>query len=135
MNSITDRFEPPSEQTHFVLPFGNDPVSTHASRHGSVVAAYSHGITFIDQLGAMKGYLTLIAVWGAVIPVAALIVFPGIDCPMLALLIVCFLMLRRDTIGSRYQPTLFNRATGKIHVSSPKALRGGSYGNWCRPRA
>jgi hypothetical protein len=113
---MTDQLDPPNEQTHFVLPFGNEPVSTRASSHGTVVAAYPNGIAFIDQLGAMEGYLTLMAFWGAFIPITALVIFPGIDWLMLGALIVCFLMLRSDTIGYRYQPTLFNRATGKVHV-------------------
>jgi hypothetical protein len=125
MNTKTDQFEPPNEQKHFVLPFGNFPFSARASSHDSVVAAYPHGISFIDQLGAMEGYLTLLAVWGSVLPVWAIIgLYPihGMTWSMLVLGIICALILRSDTISYRYQPTMFNRRTGNVHVFVAKGL-------------
>jgi hypothetical protein len=122
MNSATERLEPPNEHSHIVLPTGEQSTSRRASSHDSVVAAYPHGISLIDQMGAMEGYLTIIGGFGLAAALSFLYISVWIlDDPwgafFLAILAcICTAMLRSDSVGYHYQPALFDRANGKIHV-------------------
>lgn len=122
MKAYADRLEPPNEQKHVVLPGLGHPVSQVASSHNSVVKAYRNGISFIDQVGAMDGYRTIVGGYGFLFSATYLystIVYGGyawFGFVMAVIAMVCLLIVRSDLIGYRYQPVIFNRATQKVHV-------------------
>lgn len=118
MSASTERLDPPNEHAHFVLPPASQSASGSARSHDSVVAVYPQGISFIDELGAMEGFLTIIGGLGALLPIWAIYeeaIRGRLDWFFTGALLLCGLILRADTIAYRYQPVLFNRATGKVH--------------------
>lgn len=64
MDPTSERLDPPNERAHFVLPAEQHAASAGARSHDSIVAVYPQGISFIDDLGAMEGFLTIIAGMG-----------------------------------------------------------------------
>lgn len=121
MGTYPDRLEPPNEQNHVLLPGAAESVSKVARSHGSVVKAYAHAISFIDQMGAMEGYMTIVGGFGFLMAAtySALTIFDGylwFTVLMAIGALVCLLIIRSDAIAFQYQPVLFNRATQKVHV-------------------
>lgn len=132
MNGLNDRLAPANSGPHTVLPTASHSVSSRARSHDTIHAVYPEGISFIDELGAMEGYLTILGAMTASLPVWALHYSlthwqsHGPDwltlCIFTPALIIALLMIRSDTIAYRYQPVLFNRATGKVHVFLAQSL-------------
>jgi len=122
MTIYTERLDPPNSHTHAVLPNCDNPVSLQASGHGSIVAGYPNGISFIDQMGALDGYLTIIGGYGLILSFCfcymdfAQTTFDYVTVIFLLLGIGCFFIVRSDSVGYHYQPVLFDRAAQKIHV-------------------
>lgn len=131
MNDSTVRLEPPNEQKHVVLPPSTHSVSVVASSHGSIVKAYRNGISFIDQMGAMEGYPTVVGGFGFLFSATYLfstVAYGGyawFAIIMAIIAFVCLLIVRSDTIAFQYQPVVFNRATQKIHVFVDEGIGSG----------
>ncbi len=119
---MSEFLEPPNPHPHTVIPTSNKSSGTGASAHGSIHAIYENGIVFIDDAGAMEGYLTILFGMGGGVAVwmsAGFISVSGFDfltILMLLVVVVCVLVVRADTIAFRYQPVLFDRAADKVHV-------------------
>lgn len=128
MTGLNDHLTPANTNPHSVLPTAEHSVSTQPNAHGSVHAVYPNGISFMDEQGAMEGFLTILGAMVASVPIWALfhtIKRSGFDwfaCFLIAVLLLALLMIRADTIAYRYQPVLFNRATGKVHVFVAQSL-------------
>jgi hypothetical protein len=98
---------------------------------------YRDGISFIDQLGAMEGILTLIGLWGGALPLWMVIDYvprQGIPWSMVALVFVCALMIRADNSKYHYYPVLFDRAAGKIHLFVEVKIPWWKIWQWIPPR-
>lgn len=119
---MSELLSPPNPQTHTVIPASDKHLETGARAHDSICTVYENGIVFIDDAGAMEGYLTILCGMGGAFAVYMLIDFFssfGVDFLtvfMSLLVVVCFLVVRSDTVAFRYQPVLFDRAAGKVHV-------------------
>ncbi|MES2320386.1 MAG: DUF6708 domain-containing protein [Pseudomonadota bacterium] len=71
----------------------------------------------------MEGYLTIlfgmggaVAVWMSTGFISSFGIFDILTIIMLLWIVVCVLVVRSDTVAFRYQPVLFDRAAGKVHV-------------------
>jgi hypothetical protein len=132
VDTSQERLEPPNEHAHFVLPSLGKSASASARSHDSIMAVHPQGISFIDQLGAMEGFLTVIGGMGAAAAATPLYfsatAAPGLAPPlwldfwMALLLLVCLLVIRSDTLTYRYRPVLINRAAGKVHCFVSEGL-------------
>jgi hypothetical protein len=124
MNSANHahRLEPPNGLPHLVLPPLDQAASYRAHAHGAIHKIYPHGIQFIDQMAEAEGImamgaggLALVSFWlFAVTLLEGGTVGPSWFALSISLLSLFF--ARLDFIGYRYQPVLFNRAAGKVHV-------------------
>jgi hypothetical protein len=118
---LQDSPDPPNEKPHIVLPPSTVSVHRAPLTGGSVLKAFPNGLVFVDQLGAMRGYLAANAVMG--LPLVSLLLvelirderwFLGTLTALLALLLLGF--IQYDFVGFRYQPVLVNRGLGQVHV-------------------
>lgn len=111
-----------------VLPPSSISVSKTPHSGGMIVKAYAHGLEYGNQMAMMGGYLA-IGTLAFIFPLSMLGVYAGLNSANdpklfnwfgltldLLLLLMALLMIRFDTIGYRYTPILFNRATGRVHV-------------------
>jgi len=116
------KLEPPNALPHLVLPPLDQPSSHRAHAHGAIHKVYPHGIQFIDQMSEAEGIMAMGCGGGALIFFWFFVVTVLEDGPVgpswFALCISMFALFfaRLDFIGYRYQPVLFNRAAGKVHV-------------------
>ncbi len=126
-----ERLDPPNEHAHFVLPGAGKSASGSARSHDSIVAVYPQGISLIDQMGAMEGFLSIIGGMGGGVALLFLYVSHslGTSAPpiwfsigMTVLGAICFSILRADTLTYRYHPVLFNRAAGTVHCFVSESL-------------
>jgi hypothetical protein len=119
---MPELLEPPNPQAHTVIPVFAKASGTGARAHDSIFTVYENGIAFIDDAGAMEGYLTILFGMGGAFGVYMLIGFiSGLGFDILTIImflavVVCVLVVRADTVAFRYQPVLFDRAAGKVHV-------------------
>ncbi len=130
MSMNTERLEPPNEQKHIVLPNSAESASSVAKCHGSVIKVYRDAITFIDQMGAMEGHMTIVGGYGFLMLATYFLMtlsdgFLGFAVITGIGAFVCLLIIRSDAIGYRYQPVVFNRATHKVHVFVDEGISSG----------
>jgi hypothetical protein len=123
--------EPPHELPHVLLPPQETSVSGAPSGTDSIARKYELGIEFADQLGEIAGFLAMIAIF--LLPVGigvcwALVADPNVSESLLLailsplLLGACLVMIREDFSGQKYNPVLFDKATGQVHVMDTKPL-------------
>jgi hypothetical protein len=119
---MPELLEPPNPQPHTVIPASDKASGIGARAHDSICTVYENGIAFIDDAGAMEGYLTILFGMGGAFFIwmsVGFIMTSGFDfLTILSLLVVvmCLLVVRADTVAFRYQPVLFDRSAGKVHV-------------------
>ena len=95
--------------------------SAKATTHGAVIEVYENGLAFVDQIGVVRGYLSSAGIvgLGAVVLGICLSIKMGASWSMLFdffLLFVAFLFIQIDWVGYRYEPVLFDRLSGKVHI-------------------
>ncbi len=115
---LEQRLDPPNPSPHTVLPPAWQSVSNRPNAIGSINAVFANGISLIDEAGAMEGFLSIVAGFGATICLSVFAI-DGLrwsSIPLLPVGLVCVLALRHDIITYRHQPILFDRAKGKVHV-------------------
>jgi hypothetical protein len=104
-----------------VLPPSTASVHTSPITGGAVLKVYPNALAFVDQIGAMRGYLAANALMG--LPLTTLGIMDGARDGMwwgvaflvpLALVLLAFVQI--DFVGFRYQPVLVNRGLGQVHV-------------------
>lgn len=122
-----DALTPTNEQAVALLPPLGVQCSHDASTVGGVVRVYPEGLAFVDQLGAMRGYLSSFGILS--LPLLIAMVTLGVSAGYWLPLVVVFFMLwmalvfiQVDWVGFRYEPVLLNRAWGKVHVFKAKGL-------------
>lgn len=105
-----------------LLPPHSVPVSRSPNSGGAVIEAFAHGLAYGDMMTVFIGYLAFGALV-LVFPLCLLLLstwstsFSVFGALIDALLLAAFgLLLRFDLIGYRYQPTLFDRRAGKVHI-------------------
>ena len=59
MTGLNDRLTPGQAEPHTVLPTAEHSVSRHPNAHTSIHAVHPNAISFMDEMGAMEGFLTL----------------------------------------------------------------------------
>ena len=138
MSMYPDKLDPPNEQKHVVLPDPAHSVSKVARSHGSIVKAYANAISFIDHMGAMEGYMTIVGGFGFLMAATyfSLTISDGylwFTIIMAIGAIVCLLIIRSDAIAYRYQPVIFNRVTQKIHVFIDEGIWSGKLWQFISP--
>lgn len=114
---------PPNERPATLLPPLDHPASDTPTSGGSVRAVYADGIEFIDQMATIDGMFAG-AMWSAALGFAWFLAWGYGEAPdawFLHSIFLFFVLLlialgRADSVGWRYQPVLFDKASQKIHV-------------------
>lgn len=121
--------EPPHDLPHVLLPPQGTSVSGTPSGTDAIVRKYEHGIEFADQMGEIAGFLAIIGIFGFGIGILLLYSsFVVTDIGwlfksfILLIIAVTLLMIREDFSGQKYNPVLFDKATGQVHVMDTKPL-------------
>jgi hypothetical protein len=90
--------------------------------HDSICTVNDNGIEFIDDAGAMEGYLTIlfgmaggVAIWFST-GFIAMLGFDILTVIMLMAVVVCALVVRCGIVAYRFQPVIFYRSSSKVHV-------------------
>lgn len=125
--AFPDDLNPPNGQAVGLLPVASVQSSHHANTGGGVVRVYPDGLAFVDQLGAMRGYLSAGGLMALPLAIAMLImgISNGWWLPLIMVVILLWLALlfiQVDWVGFRYEPVLLNRALGKVHVFKAMGL-------------
>lgn len=103
------------------LPSRADQVSAIAATHGAVIEVYENGLSFVDQVSVMRGYLSsggFLGLVGAALGVHVTIQL-GASWLLLVQLFLAFialLFIQVDWVGYRYEPVLFDRSSAKVHI-------------------
>lgn len=110
-----------TSDTGVVLPPHSLSVSRRPTAGISVIEAYSHGLSYAEQVFGAGGVMLFFLAF--YLPAAFLFFWSewrGLDLLDLAFLIfglgTFWFMFRFDTSGYRNAPVMFNRALGKVHV-------------------
>jgi len=118
--------EPPHDLPHLLLPPQQTSVSGAPSATEAVARKYEHGIEFADQVGEIAGFLAIIGLAVALLTAFALLSLGQFlawgTAFEFALLIIALVMIREDLSGQKYNPVLFDKATGQVHVMYTKPL-------------
>lgn len=125
--ALADDLNPPNGQAVALLPAADVQSSHEARTGGGVVRVYPDGLAFVDQLGAMRGYLSAGGLMALPLAIAMLImgISNGWWLPLIMVVILLWLALlfiQVDWVGFRYEPVLLNRALGKVHVFKAMGL-------------
>lgn len=125
--AFPDDLNPPNGQAVGLLPAASVQSSHHANTGGGVVRVYPDGLAFVDQLGAMRGYLSSFGLLALPLAIAMLImgISNGWWLPLImvvTLLWLALLFIQVDWVGFRYEPVLLNRDLGKVHVFKAMGL-------------
>jgi len=125
--AFPDDLNPPNGQAVGLLPAASVQSSHHANTGGGVVRVYPDGLAFVDQLGAMRGYLSSFGLLALPLAIAMLImgISNGWWLPLIMVVILLWLALlfiQVDWVGFRYEPVLLNRALGKVYVFKAMGL-------------
>lgn len=102
-------------------PLGTSATS-RSSSHGGVIEVYENGFAFVDQVGLMRGYLSSSGIIGLFVVCFGLFVsfrmgaFDWLSLLLVFMLFVFLLFVQTDWIGYRYEPVLFDRGSGKVHI-------------------
>ena len=114
-----------------VLPPHSLSVSRRPTVGAAVVNAYAHGLEYAERVVAAGGFGLFLTIFAGIpFGYATADMWRGIVSGPFSLLVLaaligfctaCLLLLfRLDTVGYRYTPVLFNRASGKVHVFRPE---------------
>mgnify|MGYP003334198906 CR=1 FL=1 len=117
--------------TGVVLPPNCFAVSRRPTVGAAVVNAYAHGLEYAERVVAAGGFGLFLTIFAGIpFGYATADMWRGIVSGPFSLLVLaaligfctaCLLLLfRLDTVGYRYTPVLFNRASGKVHVFRPE---------------
>ncbi|MBK0054156.1 DUF6708 domain-containing protein [Stenotrophomonas sp. S39] len=124
------------------LPDRSCQASPRAFTHGGVLDVYEHGVSFVDQMSAMRGYASSCG-WVGVFTVGfglylSLFVFgfSWMTVNEIILLLIVLSLIQSDWVGYRAEPVLFDRRGRKVHVFKSLGL---PWWQWCwnifaRPR-
>lgn len=122
-----ERLNPPHELPHVLLPAQDLSASATPSATGAIVRKYEYGIEFADQLGEIAGLLAIIGVF--CFGIATLFIHAAlVDFTWLAFttgtlgVVVTWAMIREDFSGQKYNPVLFDRDKGLVHVMDTQPL-------------
>src|SRR5690606_5936228 len=129
---------PPNPHPHLILPPLDQPASRRAHAHGTIHKLYPHGIQFIDQMSEAAGIMAMGCGGGAIIFFSFFVATAfdttpnnlGPYCFSWSLCLFSLALARLDIIDFRYQPVLFNRATGKVHVCLDEGTKLWEVGRW-----
>jgi len=104
------------------LPERNRQASPRASTYGGVLDVYEYGISFVDQMSAMRGYASSCGWVGVLTTIFGLYVsffvtgFSWVTILQFVLLFVFLLFVQIDWVGYRAEPVLFDCRARKVHV-------------------
>lgn len=137
---MQDDSTPPS--TALKLPEGNRQASSRASTHGGVFDVYEFGISFVDQMSAMRGYASsggwvgLFTVGFGLYISFFVMGFSWVTVLELVLLLIVLALIQSDWVGYRAEPVLFDCRARKVHIFKSIGL---PWWQWCwnifaRPR-
>ncbi len=125
-SAVAARLEPPHDLPHVLLPPQQASVSGVPSASDAIVRKYEQGIEFADQMGEITGSLAIICLPIGILTVLSILSideflawFTALE---VALLLVCLVLIREDFSGQKYNPVLFDKATGQVHVMDTKPL-------------
>lgn len=118
---------PPNPQATLLLPPPNVSAGKVARTWDGVMRVYPNALAFVDQLGAMRGYLSSFGILGVFLLAWALAFMISAGFLFLVavnsiLFFLCLIFVQVDWVGFRYAPVLVNRALGKVHVFVDKGL-------------
>ncbi|MEN5206806.1 DUF6708 domain-containing protein [Stenotrophomonas terrae] len=111
-----------SSRTSIVhLPSRTNRASATATTHGAVIEVYENGLSFVDQVGLMRGYLSsggFLGLVGVALGIYASVRLGSswLILPQLFLFFIALLFIQIDWVGYRYEPVLFDRSSAKIHI-------------------
>ncbi len=105
-----------------VLPPNSLSVSRAPTTGASVIEAFTHGLSYAEQVFGAGGFGLFGASWG--VPYGYMFYSMWKDDPLdfisillnIFILAMVWFLIRFDTSGYRYSPVMFNRALGKVHV-------------------
>lgn len=104
------------------LPGIQQQASPRPCAHGGVLDVYEHGISFVDQMSAMRGYASScgwVGTFSAVLGLYISFFITGVSWVTIlqfVLLFVFLLFVQIDWVGYRAEPVLFDRPARKVHV-------------------
>jgi len=111
-----------------VMPPKTESASSRACSHGGVLSVYERGLSFVDQMGVLRGYLSSLGALGVGLGFAGMLftasqtislggwVFPILACVMLFVLFVNLIFVQEDWTGYRYEPVLFDAPARRVHI-------------------
>ncbi|MDV9040694.1 DUF6708 domain-containing protein [Stenotrophomonas sp. RAC2] len=111
-----------ASSTALRLPPSSHQASPRASTHGGVLDVYEYGISFVDQMSAMRGYASSCGWVGVLATMFGLYIsffvtgFSWVTILQFVLLLVFLLFIQIDWVGYRAEPVLFDRRGRKVHV-------------------
>ncbi|GEM_PF-1034909 len=104
------------------LPERNRQASRRAFTHGGVLDVYENGISFVDQMSAMRGYASScgwVGVFSAVLGLYISFFITGVSWVTVLQFVLLFVFLffvQIDWVGYRAEPVLFDQPARKVHV-------------------
>jgi len=109
------------------LPSRTKEASAIATTHGAVIEVYENGLSFVDQVGLMRGYLSSGGFLGLVGVALGVYVSVKLGASWLLLfqlflLYIALLFIQIDWVGYRYEPVLFDRSSAKVHIFKSMGL-------------
>lgn len=123
-----DKLTPPNDRPHIVLPDSNVSVHRRPMTHASVIKVYPTALSFVDHISAMRGYLGVGGIGGAIFALLgladnlggdAMAAFLVVDVLLLLIAAIC---LQGEFVGFRYQPVLVDQRLGQVHVFASHML-------------
>lgn len=111
----------PDDTSIMHLPSRNVQASAAATTHGAVIEVYENGLSFVDHIGLMRGYLSsggFLGILGAALGVYVTVQLGAYWLLLIQLFLVfiALLFIQVDWVGYRYEPVLFDRSSAKVHV-------------------
>ena len=101
--------------------------SATATTRGAVIEVYENGLSFVDQVGLMRGYLSsggFLGLVGVALGVYASVKLGASWLLLLQLLLlfIALLFIQIDWVGYRYEPVLFDCSSAKVHIFKSMGL-------------
>ena len=128
--------------TALKLPERHRQASSRPSSHGGVLDVYEYGVSFVDQISAMRGYAST-GGWVGLFTVGFglylsffVFGFSWMTVSELVMLLIVLSFIQSDWVGFRAEPVLFDCRAGKVHIFKSIGL---PWWQWCwnifaRPR-
>lgn len=114
--------ESAASSTVLKLPERERQASSRPSTQGGVLEVYAHGLAFVDQVSAMRGYLSSCGWIGAFgVSIGLYVSFfvtrvSWVTFLEFALLFVFLMFIQSDWVGYRGEPVLFDQRGKRVHV-------------------